>query len=414
MRHRRCQRSDLRELEAAATTTTTIAGGSDSLRLPSHRRLRGPRPRRERRRRTMSDDLARPESPFRSSVLRALLESLQQRPALLAGDADDGDDEKKLIAEAVLGMGGEGSPPGEGASPPPDSSGDHGIAASVARAAFLGPTIWDRTIPYGGNAFTLEYMDLDDFLSQEELTGLGLDGFEVATRGGSAGGGGAGGGGGGGGGDADERSRIGDRGGDVTGRSSSGGGPDNSSSLPRHPPPSPSPPSPSSTPSPSTASTKPSKDPKAIAAKKPRRLAPEGEEEEEEGEAEEGGEEVDDEVEVEFVPSPTDVALSTVPGQEPFDPRRRRFSPDELKPQPIVKKARKVYVPDDCKDEKYWQRRTKNNRAAQRSREARRFKENQIAVRAAFLESQNAALKREVAELRATLARATPSASSSS
>ncbi|XP_078739978.1 thyrotroph embryonic factor-like isoform X2 [Lampetra fluviatilis] len=289
-----------------------------------------------------TNDVARPESPFGSRVLRALLESLQQRPALLpAGDADDGDDEKKLIAEVVLGMGGEVSPrggalpPPSSAPPPPDPSGDRGIAASVARAAFLGPAIWDRTIPYDGHAFTLEYMDLDDFLSQEELTGLGLDGFEVDTSGGSEGGGGAGGGG-----DAGERSRIGDRAADVTGRSSSGGGPDNSSSSPRHrPPPSPlSPPSP-----PSSSSTKPSSmDPTAIAAKKPRRPAPEGEEVDAE---------VDDEVEVkvEFVASPTDVALSTVPGQEPFDPRRRRFSPDELKPQPIVKKARKVYVPDDRK-----------------------------------------------------------------
>lgn len=55
-----------------------------------------------------------------------------------------------------------------------------------------------------------------------------------------------------------------------------------------------------------------------------------------------------------------------------------------------------VFVPEDCKDEKYWMRRTKNNIAAQRSREARRIKENQIALRAAFLEKENNALKDEV------------------
>lgn len=51
-------------------------------------------------------------------------------------------------------------------------------------------------------------------------------------------------------------------------------------------------------------------------------------------------------------------------------------------------------------DDKYWQRRKKNNMAAKRSRDARRLKENQITVRAAFLERENAALRSEVAELR--------------
>lgn len=46
------------------------------------------------------------------------------------------------------------------------------------------------------------------------------------------------------------------------------------------------------------------------------------------------------------------------------------------------------YVPEDLKDEKYWARRRKNNMAAKRSRDARRVKENQIAMRAAFLEKE--------------------------
>jgi len=33
---------------------------------------------------------------------------------------------------------------------------------------------------------------------------------------------------------------------------------------------------------------------------------------------------------------------------------------------------------DGCKDEKYWERRRKNNLAAKRSRDARRAKENQV------------------------------------
>jgi hypothetical protein len=36
-----------------------------------------------------------------------------------------------------------------------------------------------------------------------------------------------------------------------------------------------------------------------------------------------------------------DLALATVPGME-FDPRNRCFAPDELKPQPIIRKRKKV------------------------------------------------------------------------
>ena len=52
-----------------------------------------------------------------------------------------------------------------------------------------------------------------------------------------------------------------------------------------------------------------------------------------------------------------------------------------------------MVTPDNEKDEKYWQRRLRNNVAAQRSRQARRLKENQIALRASFLERQNRQLK---------------------
>ncbi|TKS88813.1 Hepatic leukemia factor [Collichthys lucidus] len=108
---------------------------------------------------------------------------------------------------------------------------------------------------------------------------------------------------------------------------------------------------------------------------------------------------------VNFDPDPADLALSSVPGQEAFDPRRHRFSDEELKPQPMIKKARKMLVPNEQKDEKYWSRRVKNNEAAKRSRDARRLKENQISVRAAFLERENAALRQEVADMRKELGR---------
>ena len=59
-----------------------------------------------------------------------------------------------------------------------------------------------------------------------------------------------------------------------------------------------------------------------------------------------------------------------------------------------------VYVPEDCKDDKYWNRRKKNNVAAKRSRDARRIKENQIAMRASFLEQENMALREELKKVK--------------
>jgi leukemia factor-related protein len=57
-------------------------------------------------------------------------------------------------------------------------------------------------------------------------------------------------------------------------------------------------------------------------------------------------------------------------------------------------------VPDELKDEKYWARRRKNNLAAKRSRDARRMKENQIALRADFLERESDLLKKQVEDLK--------------
>ena len=54
------------------------------------------------------------------------------------------------------------------------------------------------------------------------------------------------------------------------------------------------------------------------------------------------------------------------------------------------------YVIPEKKDEKYWEKRNKNNVAARRSREARRLKENQISLRTAYLEQENASLKSTV------------------
>ena len=55
---------------------------------------------------------------------------------------------------------------------------------------------------------------------------------------------------------------------------------------------------------------------------------------------------------------------------------------------------------DDVKDEKYWERRRKNNQAAKRSRDLKRQKELCVAERAASLEDENRQLREEVQKLR--------------
>lgn len=55
------------------------------------------------------------------------------------------------------------------------------------------------------------------------------------------------------------------------------------------------------------------------------------------------------EVDVNYEPDPTDLVLSSVPGGELFDPRKHKFSEEELKPQPMIKKAKKVFVPEEQK-----------------------------------------------------------------
>ena len=57
-------------------------------------------------------------------------------------------------------------------------------------------------------------------------------------------------------------------------------------------------------------------------------------------------------------------------------------------------------MPDELKDDKYWARRRKNNVAAKRSRDARRMKENQIAVRATYLERENDLLRKQLEDFK--------------
>ena len=56
------------------------------------------------------------------------------------------------------------------------------------------------------------------------------------------------------------------------------------------------------------------------------------------------------------------------------------------------------------RDPAYYERRRKNNAAAKKSRDRRRIKEDEIAIRAAFLERENIELKFELATARKQLA----------
>uniref|UniRef100_A0A3B5ARX3 TEF transcription factor, PAR bZIP family member n=1 Tax=Stegastes partitus TaxID=144197 RepID=A0A3B5ARX3_9TELE len=230
--------------------------------------------------------------------------------------------------------------------PPPNilEEGDDGKQRSANSSAggvsaSLTPAIWDKTIPYDGETFHLEYMDLDEFLLENGIP-VSLEEEELQKT--------------------------------LTSVEGKGKAAAVSATA--------------SSPSACTAASDP-EETVTVTTLQPRNtpspIDPEA-----------------IEVDINFQPDPTDLVLSSVPGGELFNPRKHKFSDEELKPQPMIKKAKKVFVPDEQKDEKYWSRRKKNNLAAKRSRDARRLKENQITVRASFLERENAALRQQVAELR--------------
>ncbi|XP_030386223.1 putative uncharacterized protein DDB_G0282129 isoform X12 [Scaptodrosophila lebanonensis] len=190
-----------------------------------------------------------------------------------------------------------------------------------AQTAFLGPNLWDKTLPYDAD---LKYADLDEFLSENNIPD-GLPGPHLGHSGGLG-----------------HRS---DSLGHAAGLSLGLG----------------------------HITTKRERSPSPSDCISPDTLNP---------------------------PSPAESTFSFASSGRDFDPRTRAFSDEELKPQPMIKKSRKQFVPDELKDDKYWARRRKNNIAAKRSRDARRQKENQIAMRARYLEKENATLHQEVEQLK--------------
>ncbi|XP_051928230.1 TEF transcription factor, PAR bZIP family member a isoform X2 [Hippocampus zosterae] len=255
-----------------------------------------------------------------TEIFKAFLETPFTLPS---HDTDDTDKEKLgLDEDADLSGGGSGMEP----------------------SAALTPAIWDKTIPYDGENFHLEYMDLEEFLMENGIAASPEEDVDVKAQ------------------------EVKEKPADVT-------------LLPVNelvkfdeevvii----------------TNAETDVTCDVTAEVTTDPESETPDAD---------------DIQVDVNYEPDPTDLVLSSVPGGELFDPRKHKFTDEDLKPQPMIKKAKKVFVPEEQKDDKYWQRRKKNNVAAKRSRDARRLKENQITVRAAFLERENTALRTEVADLR--------------
>ncbi|XP_062335749.1 TEF transcription factor, PAR bZIP family member b isoform X2 [Osmerus eperlanus] len=303
-----------------------------------------------------------------SGDVNEVFKTLMDYPLFFSAFDDNEIEKEKLCSSENVETGSGGG--GSGAGGTGGSGG--GVSASLT------PAIWEKTIPYDGEKFHLEYMDLDEFLLENGISSTLEEELQKSLTQ-----------------EEDKESKA---------------------------------------PSTSASATISSASEIVTITLKTAKMEQEEEEEEEEGREDEDEDddqdsvsvadaaevELDDrtdgkavdrnppspidpeaiEVDVNFQPDPTDLVLSSVPGGELFNPRKHKFSDEELKPQPMIKKAKKVFVPNEQKDDKYWSRRKKNNMAAKRSRDARRLKENQITVRASFLERENAALRQQVAELR--------------
>ncbi|XP_063702826.1 hepatic leukemia factor-like isoform X7 [Culicoides brevitarsis] len=199
-----------------------------------------------------------------------------------------------------------------------------------AQTAFLGPNLWDKTLPYDTDLKVHQYADLDEFLSENGIPVDSLPGNHLG------------------------HSTSGSIGGHKSDSLGSHIGTGLSFGL-------------------GQVTTKRERSPSPSDCMSPDTMNP---------------------------ASPADSTFSMSSSRD-FDPRTRAFSDEELKPQPMIKKSRKQFVPDEMKDDKYWARRRKNNMAAKRSRDARRMKENQIALRAGYLEKEvNMNLHREVEQLK--------------
>jgi len=86
---------------------------------------------------------------------------------------------------------------------------------------------------------------------------------------------------------------------------------------------------------------------------------------------------------------------------QPPKKRHRTVTNEEIPTSPNpTKDSNQLDGNNVVKDDAYWERRRKNNEAAKRSRDARRVKEDEIAIRAALLEQENIKLRLELSQLK--------------
>lgn len=57
-----------------------------------------------------------------------------------------------------------------------------GSVTGTGPSAALTPAIWDKTIPYDGETFHLEYMDLEEFLMENGISANAEDGSKKSPR----------------------------------------------------------------------------------------------------------------------------------------------------------------------------------------------------------------------------------------
>ena len=98
--------------------------------------------------------------------------------------------------------------------------------------------------------------------------------------------------------------------------------------------------------------------------------------------------------------STSDMQKSTVTSSTMSVDSMQRYNMAHM---PVPPKKHALPVPQELKDETYWDKRQKNNDSAKRSREARRMKEEQIAMRVVYLEQDNLQLRTEVSLLKSEI-----------
>ncbi|XP_059399002.1 nuclear factor interleukin-3-regulated protein-like [Carassius carassius] len=73
---------------------------------------------------------------------------------------------------------------------------------------------------------------------------------------------------------------------------------------------------------------------------------------------------------------------------------------EEISPRSLGLRRKREFIPDDKKDESYWEKRRKNNEAAKRSREKRRVSDYVMETRLVSLSEENARLRAELLGLK--------------